>query len=122
MKDRTDADMIPTEAVFAVAYHLTRFGSITVGEAADLGGCTRGTARRILNKASRKGPITRIKPGHWAVTDEVSTLAEQLRPLLQLLRSETEGKDPYSGYCHPLTRKQAATLLHALELLLREKA
>ena len=86
---RTDPDIIPTEGIFAVAYHITRHGNITTEKAAELAGCTLNNVRILLNIASRVTPITRSAPGRWIVTDVAGQFAQaEAAPLLRTLREE----------------------------------
>jgi len=118
---RTDPDIIPTEGIFAVAYHLTRHGTITTDKAAEIAGCTVNNVRIMPNNASRVAPIARTEPGRWEVTDERADLFACAADLLRTLRAELDATPPGLAVCRPFKRRDVAALERVLTELLGKR-
>ena len=115
--DSTD-DVIPTEAVAAVIYALTRRGCLTTAEAVEIAGYAYlPNAIRMLNKVTRV-PIYQPARGVWALNDEVTELAERVGPVIDKVRRENVSA-PGVLMAVPLQRSDLVLLLNALDALLR---
>lgn len=117
---RPKRDMIPTESIAVVVYTLTRRGVLATDAAADMGDYTRHGVDAMLNRAARTIPITKADRGVWMVTDETMEIAERVKPALARAKAELHATPPEASYVRPLTRKDLAALVHALETLLKD--
>jgi hypothetical protein len=117
-----DDDVLPTETIALVIYKLARVGRLTTKEAADIGSYTTHGVDNMLNKAARVLPIEKPERGHWALRDEVTTLAERLYPVLYELERELNLTPHGTAYCRPLKHADVLAIYRALKLLLRESA
>lgn len=114
-------DIIPTEAVAAVFYHLTRCGCLTTAEVQDIAGYAfLSNAIAMLGKV-RAVPIYQPRRGVWALADEVTELAERVAPLADKLRRENLSLQPGAAYALPLKAAELRLLLDAVDALTRRQ-
>ena len=118
---RPKREMITTESIFAVAWALARRGVLTTAEAAEIGDYVYHSADEMLNKAARVIPITKLDLGVWMVNDEITELAERVRPALDRAREELTSTPPSTQFVRPMARRDFAILVQTLEMLLRER-
>ena len=112
-------DIIPTEAVAAVFYQLTRRGCLTTAEVQAIAGYARlKSAIHMLGKITAV-PIYQPARGVWALADEVTEIAERVAPLADKLRRENLPTQPGVAYALPLKAAELRLLLDALDALTR---
>ena len=115
------SDIIPTEAAFAVAYHLARRGCLTTADVRAIAGYAHlFSAIRMLGKV-RNVPIYQPRRGVWALADEVTEIAERIAPLVDRLRRENLPAQPGALYALPLKASELRRLLDALDALTRRQ-
>ena len=115
-------EIIPTEAVAAIIYALTRRGRLTTTDAGEIAGYAHSrSARHMLNKIASV-PVYKPERGVWALNDEVTQIAELVAPLVDKLRRENlPAAGAYDLYAMPVKAAELRALLDAFDALARRQ-